>query len=95
MSRLPRRSSRVKPPLRGRAATQHYRGEFAPVASVHRPTRPLYSPQKHHGSSCSGTEQPLTLYQKLKHFLDSLEPWKGLLILALLLSSLWLLNRLF
>ncbi|MBE9066696.1 hypothetical protein IQ260_08525 [Leptolyngbya cf. ectocarpi LEGE 11479] len=37
MSRLPRRPSRVKPPLRGRAATQHYRGEFAPVASVRRP----------------------------------------------------------
>ncbi|MGD1853368.1 MAG: hypothetical protein ACFB2W_03875 [Leptolyngbyaceae cyanobacterium] len=39
MSRLPRRPSRVKPPLRGRAATQHYRGEFAPVASVRRPLR--------------------------------------------------------
>ena len=37
MSRLPRRSSRVKPPLRGRAATKQYRGEFAPVASVRRP----------------------------------------------------------
>ncbi|MEM1251453.1 MAG: hypothetical protein AAGI69_03385 [Cyanobacteria bacterium P01_H01_bin.21] len=37
MSRLSRRSPRVKPPLRGRAVTKHYRGEFAPVASVRRP----------------------------------------------------------
>lgn len=47
MSRLPRRSSRVKPPLRGRAATKHYRGEFAPVASVRRPLKargPTLSP---------------------------------------------------
>ena len=39
MSRLPRRPSRVKPPLRGRAVTKQYRGEFAPVASVRRPLR--------------------------------------------------------
>lgn len=47
MSRLPRRPSRVKPPLRGRAATKHYRGEFAPVASVRRPLKargPMLSP---------------------------------------------------
>jgi len=43
MSRLPRRPLRVKPPLRGRAATQHYRGEFAPIASVRRPSRPYGS----------------------------------------------------
>ncbi|MEM7061769.1 MAG: hypothetical protein AAF572_01210 [Cyanobacteria bacterium P01_B01_bin.77] len=39
MSRLSRRPSRVKPPLRGRAATKHYHGEFAPVASVRRPLK--------------------------------------------------------
>ncbi|MEM9803779.1 MAG: hypothetical protein AAF959_00745 [Cyanobacteria bacterium P01_D01_bin.56] len=33
MSRLPRRPSRVKPPLRGRAATKAYYGTFAPVQS--------------------------------------------------------------
>ncbi|MEO1508333.1 MAG: hypothetical protein AAFU84_11850 [Cyanobacteria bacterium J06633_23] len=49
MSRLPRRPLRVKPPLRGRAATRQYRGKFAPVASVRRPlraygTRPLSPP---------------------------------------------------
>lgn len=47
MTRLPRRSSRVKPPLRGRAATKQYRGEFAPVASVRRPLNargPMLSP---------------------------------------------------
>mgnify|MGYP001804448324 FL=1 len=43
MSRLPRRPLRVKPPLRGRAATRQYRGEFAPVASVRRPLRPYGS----------------------------------------------------
>ncbi|MEM6254038.1 MAG: hypothetical protein AAF821_14050 [Cyanobacteria bacterium P01_D01_bin.156] len=37
MSRLPRRPTRVKPPLRGRAATKQYRGNFAPVASIRRP----------------------------------------------------------
>lgn len=37
MTRLSRRASRVKPPLRGRAATQHYRGEYAPVASIRHP----------------------------------------------------------
>lgn len=40
MTRLLRRTSRVKPPLRGRAATDHHRGEFAPMASVRRPRRP-------------------------------------------------------
>ncbi len=43
MSRLPRHLSRVKPPLRGRAATQHYRGEFAPIAVVRRPPSPYGS----------------------------------------------------
>ena len=47
MSRLPRRTLRVKPPLRGRAATRHYRGEFAPIAAVRRPViarGPMLSP---------------------------------------------------
>lgn len=47
MTRLPRRhASRVKPPLRGRAATKQYRGEFAPVASVRRPLSSHVSPQE-------------------------------------------------
>ena len=43
MNRLPRRWSRLKPPLRGRAATRQYRGEFAPVTSVRRPLQPYSS----------------------------------------------------
>ncbi|MDV3353516.1 hypothetical protein QGP82_32875 [Leptothoe sp. LEGE 181152] len=46
MTRLPRHASKVKPPLRGRAATKQYRGEFAPVASVRRPLHPYGSPQE-------------------------------------------------
>ncbi|ESA34826.1 hypothetical protein N836_15510 [Leptolyngbya sp. Heron Island J] len=44
MTRLPRQPLRVKPPLRGRAATKNYRGEFAPIASVRYPQRPYGSP---------------------------------------------------
>ena len=40
MTRLPRRTLRVKPPLRGRASIQHYRGQFAPITAVRRPTNP-------------------------------------------------------
>lgn len=43
MSRLPRRTSRVRPPLRGRAATKAYRGDFAPLASVRHPRSPYGS----------------------------------------------------
>ncbi len=43
MTRLPHRTSRVKPPLRGRAATQQYRGNFAPITSLRRPLSPYGS----------------------------------------------------
>ncbi len=44
MSRLPRRPLRVQPPLRGRAVTRHYRGQYAPLALVHPVVRPPSSP---------------------------------------------------
>ncbi len=119
MSRLPRRPLRVKPPLRGRAATKHYRGEFAPVASVRRPLRsygstpylqtraPLTPPCEEPKPPVippEVTDPPLThphnksLYADLIEFYKSWvrldKPWKWLLTLAVVLSSLLLLNRL-
>ena len=122
MSRLPRRPLRVKPPLRGRAATRQYRGEFAPVASVRRPSRPyssartpLTSPYKEPKPPIvppGDTEPPIThphtngphthgiyadlveLYKSWGRFLQTLgKPWNWLLVLAIVLSSLLLLNR--
>ncbi|MEM9092725.1 MAG: hypothetical protein AAGC93_28855 [Cyanobacteria bacterium P01_F01_bin.53] len=56
MTRLSRHTSRVKPPLRGRTATQHYRGEYAPIASIR---RPLPSPRPTMQSSKS-KEYPIS-----------------------------------
>ena len=109
MSRLPRRPLRVKPPLRGRAATKHYRGEFAPVASVRRPLRPYGSapyPQtripltppcdkkKPSEDKNSLYAELVELYKSWGRFFQSLgKPWNWLLVLAIVLSSLLLLNR--
>ncbi len=121
MTRLPRRTLRVKPPLRGRAAslkgqaaTRHYQGEFAPVASVRRPRRPYGAerpvPPPYPGppSPPGGPEAPVPqppktslyadlvqLYRSWGRFLRSLDqPWQWLLALAIVFSSLLLLNRL-
>ncbi|WP_215608218.1 hypothetical protein [Leptothoe spongobia] len=118
MTRLPRRASRVKPPLRGRASTRHYHGDFAPIASVRRPLR-SYNSRPLTRLSCpeqeikspgnpSGPEQPhphepkpslyadlVEFYKSWGRFLRSLEkPWQWILAIAIVLSSLLLLNRL-
>lgn len=108
MTRLPRRSLRVKPPLRGRAATKSYRGEFAPIASVRYPQRPYGSPF-HSPISPPCPEQPISpppkrkslyaallrFYQHLIRLIQSLEqPWQWLIVLTLVLFSLLLLNQL-
>ena len=108
MTRLPRQPSRVKPPLRGRAATQSYRGEFAPIASVRYPQRP-HGSRFHPPISPSCPEQPISpplerksLYGKLLKFYQHLirliqslkQPWQWLIALTLILCSLLLLNQL-
>ena len=114
MSRLPRRSLRVKPPLRGRAATRQYRGEFAPVASVRRPVHargptlspppweiehPIPGPMPDPNTPCPPPKSSLyadlvAFYKGWVRFLRSLDqPWQWLLAIAIVLSSLLLLNR--
>ncbi|MEM9266544.1 MAG: hypothetical protein AAGA46_13565 [Cyanobacteria bacterium P01_F01_bin.13] len=48
--RLPRHLAKIQPPLRGRVATQHFRGDFAPVASIRRPLSPSSSRSLPNGS---------------------------------------------
>ena len=104
MTRLPRQPSRVKPPLRGRAATKSYRGEFAPIASVGYPQRPYGSPFY---PPCPEQPAPpplqrknlcadlLRFYQHLICLIQSLkQPWQWLIALTLVLLSLLLLNQL-
>ncbi|MBX2863764.1 MAG: hypothetical protein KTR27_09420 [Leptolyngbyaceae cyanobacterium MAG.088] len=123
MSRLPRRSVRVKPPLRGRAATKQYRGNFASLTTVRRPSRPygsaplppgrepLYPPpgevvppmKPPQDVAPPATYPPenslyadlVDLYKRWGRFLRGLDqPWQWLVALAIVLSSLLLLNRL-
>lgn len=60
MSRLPRYRSRVKPPLRGRAATKApLGGTFAPIQSVRYPTRPRGA-GAHRPPAYPDVEQPVS-----------------------------------
>lgn len=119
MTHLPRRTLRVKPPLRGRAATKQCRGKFAPITSVHRPLSPYGSGGLREGSPISPspeTGQPapappifpnpplhdkglyadlVDFYKRWGRFLRSLDsPWQWLIVLAIVLTSLFLLNQL-
>ena len=103
MSRLPRHASRIKPPLRGRAATKHYRGEFAPITSTHHPLKPPYSsqtlPKEPKPSKPPHLEKPITpepssptnnsLYSDLFNFYKK---WIWLIALAAVLIGLLLFN---
>ena len=97
MSRLPRRPSRVKPPLRGRAATQSYRGEFAPVASVRRPLKahgtqlPMPPPQTIAPPVCPEPPTPPTDCPPPKTglYADLVEFYKKLWILLQRINQPW------
>ncbi|MGD1948238.1 MAG: hypothetical protein ACFB14_01150 [Leptolyngbyaceae cyanobacterium] len=100
MSRLPRRTLRVKPPLRGRAATQHYRGEFAPISAVNRPLRPSYTTRALPGKRQKPPEQPHPKPPQdydsgpSGNLFDSQKRWPWLVVIALVVISLLLLERL-
>ena len=99
MNRLPRRTTRVKPPLRGRAATQHYRGQYAPLSiarpAVKPPSKPspplrrkIVSPQPLHKEHKSVDQHQETgLFTELLSFYKS---W-GRLIRSMDQSWQWLL----